>query len=978
MNEKTGHFYCFGPFRLDSRECLLVLEGKPVPLAPKAFEVLLVLVENAGHLVDKDDLMKRLWPGTFVEEANVAKHVSLLRRILSEATNGREYIETVPKRGYRFVVEVKKVAEPEAGSQPQATPGANLTGKKVSHYRVLEVLGGGGMGVVYKAEDLKLGRFVALKFLPEEIASEAKVLERFEREARAASALDHPNICAIHEFGEYDGRPFIAMSLLQGQNLRERIVARAAPFTTDELLNLAIQIGEGLAAAHERGIIHRDIKPANIFITNRNEAKILDFGLAKMTDAGDREGLQCHEAQSQDATTAMALDIRLSLTGVTMGTVPYMSPEQVRGEKLDARTDLFSFGLVLYEMATGQQAFSAGTAAGLHEAILSRTAVSARELNPELPPKVEEIINKALEKDRNLRYQHAADMRTDLQRLKRDSESGRSSAAISGLVVVPDSPHTRFKKLWKTAVLVLLIAVLVAGGSYYRSHQNKRLTEKDTIVLTDFANSTGDANPRRSHSPVNSAAQKRVMLAVLPFQNMSNDPAQEYFSDGLTEETITDLGQLSPEHLGVIARTSAMAYKHTNKTITQIGHELDVDYVLEGSVRREGGEARVSAQLIRVSDQTHLWAQNYERELHDLLQIENELGKAIARQVQINLTPQQEIDLSKMRTINPDAYDLYLKGRYYWNLRNPAAIKESIGYFQQATAQDPNFALAYVGLADAYNIGNILGVYSAKDSLPKAKAAATKALALDPSLAEAHAALGMVKSHYDFDFSGAEREFLKAIELNPNSAYAHFFYSNCYLAPMGRMSEAIAENKKAVELDPLSLPINNFMGMTYLFAEDYEKSYLQFRHTIAMDPTFPLAHLYFSWLLTTMGKYEEGIKENEKSEVLSGASSEDATAEANAMLQAFKTGGERGFWQKNLERALQTQKRPGGGFVAPTDMAAAYALAGDKDSAFEWLDKAYAERDGEGITLLKVVPAFKSLRGDPRFTDLLRRLGLPE
>ena len=426
MNEKTGHLYTFGPFRLDPRECLLFLEGKPVPLAPKAFETLLMLVENAGHLVDKDDLMRRLWPGTFVEEANVAKQVSLLRRILSEATNGREYIETIPKRGYRFVVEVSEIAEPESGSHPQAIPGgANMTGKKVSHYRVLEVLGGGGMGVVYKAEDLKLGRFVALKFLPEEIAGDAKVLERFEREARAASALDHSNICAIHEFGEYDGRPFIAMSLLQGQNLREWIAAKAAPFTTDELLNLAIQIGEGLAAAHEKGIIHRDIKPANIFITNRSEAKILDFGLAKIAYGDDREGLKFHEARSQDATTAVAYDLRLSLTGVAMGTVPYMSPEQVRGEKLDARTDLFSIGLVIYEMATGQQAFSGDTAAALHEAILNRAPAPARELNPELPPRLEEIINKALEKDREARYQTAPEMCADLKRLKLDRESSR-------------------------------------------------------------------------------------------------------------------------------------------------------------------------------------------------------------------------------------------------------------------------------------------------------------------------------------------------------------------------------------------------------------------------------------------------------------------------------------------------------------------------------------------------------------------------
>ncbi len=483
---------------------------------------------------------------------------------------------------------------------------------------------------------------------------------------------------------------------------------------------------------------------------------------------------------------------------------------------------------------------------------------------------------------------------------------------------------------------------------------------------------------KRQHPPANPTPQKRVMLAVLPFQNMSNDPAQEYFSDGLTEETITDLGQLSPEHLGVIARTSAMAYKHTNKTISQIGQELGVDYILEGSVRREGGEARVSAQLIRVADQTHLWAQNYERELHDLLQIENELGKAIARQVQINLTPQQEIDLSRMRTVNPEAYDLYLKGRFYWNQRNPAAIKESIGYLKRATEQDPNFALAYVGLADAYNIGNILGAYSPKESLPEAKAAATKALALDPSLAEAHAALGMVKSHYDFDLAGAQREFLKALELNPNSAYAHLFYSNCYLAPMDRMSEAISENQRALQLDPLSLPINNFMGMTYMFAGNYEKAYQQFQHTIAMDPTFPLAHQYFYFLLAAMGRYEEGIKENEKSEVLSGAGSEDAATEAATRLQAFNTGGEKGFWQNNLERALEELKQPGGEFVSPGDVAAAYALAGDKDSAFKWLDKAYQERDGEDITLLKCDPSYKNLRGDPRFADLLRRLGLPD
>ena len=482
----------------------------------------------------------------------------------------------------------------------------------------------------------------------------------------------------------------------------------------------------------------------------------------------------------------------------------------------------------------------------------------------------------------------------------------------------------------------------------------------------------------RPHSSPQMFPAKRAMLAVLPFQNLSNDPAQEYFSDGLTEETITDLGQLSPAQLGVIARTSAMAYKHTDQTVAQIGHALGVDYILEGSVRRENGRARISAQLIRVSDQTHLWAQSYDtRALHDLLDIQNEIGRAIAEQVQANIAPQYQIELSKMRSASPEAYDLYLKGRFYWNQRTPAALRESIQLFKHATTADPGFAQAYAGLADAYNISNIVGLLSAQDSLPQARAAATRAIELDPSLAEAHAALGMERSHYEFDFPAARAEFLKAIELNPSSAYAHLFYSNCYLMPLGRRAEAIAENRKAIELDPLSLPINNFMGETYLLAGDYSASYKQFRQTIEMDPNFPLPHGYLGGLLEIRGRFPEAIDEREKGERLFGWSPQKASARAAVLLKAFKNGGETGYWKERLIQDLDGMKDSGSN-VSSAPLALDYALAGEKDKTFEYLEKSYQAREGQEVTLLAVDPVWKNLHGDSRFSNLLRRMGLPE
>lgn len=478
------------------------------------------------------------------------------------------------------------------------------------------------------------------------------------------------------------------------------------------------------------------------------------------------------------------------------------------------------------------------------------------------------------------------------------------------------------------------------------------------------------------HASGEATPAMRAMLAVLPFQNLSNDPAQDYFSDGLTEETITDLGQLSPAQLGVIARTSAMAYKHTDKTVGEIGRELGVDCILEGSVRRENGRARISAQLIRVSDQTHLWAQSYEdRNLNDLLDVQNAIGRAIAEQVRVSITPQRQLEMSKMRPVNPEAYDLYLKGRFYWNQRMPSANRESIRYFKEAIAADPNFAMAYAGLADAYNFSTMDDHSSPKDAFPLAREAATRAIQLDPSLAEAHAALGVEKSHFDFDFSGARAEFLKAIELNPNSANAHFFYSSCYLSPMRRSAEAIAENKKALELDPLSLPINTFMGNTYEYAGDYSQAYQQFQHAVAMNPNFAWAHGELMDLLEVMGRFEEAIDERQKADALFEWTPQEASERAARMREALKAGGEKAYWKERLAQDLHREGKPDEfSFV----LAVHYSWVGDKDEAFKWLEKAYEEREGQDLSFLAVDPYWKNLHGDPRFSDLLRRIGLPE
>jgi serine/threonine protein kinase/tetratricopeptide (TPR) repeat protein len=670
MTLQTKHFYAFGPFRFDSGKRVLVRDGVPVPLTPKATEILLVLVEQAGHLVDKDTLINQVWPDAFVEEGNLNKNIFFLRKALGTWEGEREYIETVPKRGYRFVAPISEVTHAEGAPQP-SSPGTNLIGRKVSHYRVLEILGGGGMGVVYKAEDLKLGRRVALKFLPEELGKDPKAVERFEREARATSTLDHPNICAIHEFGEHDGQPFLVMQLFEGKTLRDRL-SQASPFPADALLDIAIQIVSGLDAAHQKGIIHRDIKPANIFITERGEAKILDFGLAKLAldpnEAKESSVTECNGSSAlPEGKTTAGSDPSLTLTGMAMGTAAYMSPEQVRGESLDTRTDLFSFGLILYEMATGQKAFSGDTVPELHNATLNSTPIPIRDLNADRPPGLETIVDRCLEKDRERRYHTAAALRSDLTRTSRETKSK------------PDAGQEMRRWRWLTTALV--VVALVATGIYWRrSYQATTLAERDAVVLADFTNTTGDA--------VFDDALKQGLVVQL-----EQSPFLDLVSDRRVNETLKLMGRHAGDRL-----TPEVAREVCQRTAGKA--------MVEGSIAGLGSHYVLNLKALDCQSGDRLGAEQVEAESREtVLRALGQAATKIRARLGESLATIQRYDapLEQASTKSLEALQAYSLGYKIWAVKGEAA---ALPFFQQATDRDPNFAQAYLACATAYyNLG---------------------------------------------------------------------------------------------------------------------------------------------------------------------------------------------------------------------------------------------------------------------------------
>jgi TolB-like protein/tRNA A-37 threonylcarbamoyl transferase component Bud32/Flp pilus assembly protein TadD len=785
-----------------------------------------------------------------------------------------------------------------------------MIGQTFAHYRILERLGAGGMGVVYRAHDEQLDCDVAIKVLPAASFRDPAARARLLREARTASKLNHPHICTIYEVGEADGQAYIAMELVEGQSLSARLAGGALPL--EQVLRYGLQLADAVAHAHQRGIIHRDLKSANVIITPEGRAKVLDFGLAKRLG---REELTEATTQTMDSLTG---------PGTVVGTLAYMAPEQLRGQPADARSDVWALGVVLCEMAAGQRPFQGQTGFELSSAILSQPPAPLPPGPGGAPPtELRAVIERCLEKEPAQRYQRSEEVRAALEAV----QSG------APLPVWPAWKYALSRRRWLAlaAALVAVVAVVAAldvGGLRGRLLGGGRTLKFDS-------------------------------LAVLPFENLSGDPDQGYLADGIHEALITDLAKLSSLRR-VIARSSAMRYQKTEKPLAQVARELGVDAVITGSVLRSGSRVRVTAHLINAGTEEHLWSDSYERELRDVLSLQNEIVAAITRKTKLQLTPQEQTRLASARPVNPEAYEAYLKGKFYLNRFTPEGFQKGLAYLQQAIEKDPANPLPYAGLALGYSL---IGHEAAPDALTRGKAAAIKALELDDTLAEAHEALAEIKLYQDWDWAGAEQEFRRALALNPSLPEAHTHYG-WYLQLFGRIDEGLAEEKRAREVDPLTPIYTAWLAWQYWEAGRHEEAIKEAQKSLELNPDFPWGLYVLGGVYAQKGMYAEAIAAHQKA-----AAVRPALRWALGVTYALAGRGD-----EARKLAAELKKK-----VTPMDawgLAEVYAALGENDEAFRWLEAAYISRFSFIPWISRHRP-LEPLRSDSRFPDQLRRMNLP-
>lgn len=784
----------------------------------------------------------------------------------------------------------------------------SIVGRKLGHYRIIERIGAGGMGVVYRARDERLEREVALKVLPDGVLADDRARHRFRKEALALSRLNHPNIATVHDFDSADGIDFLVTELIPGISLDHKLGAGALPQA--EVIQIGIQLADGLQAAHREGVIHRDLKPANLRLTPEERLKILDFGLAKTVDPVDGASLTQSMPEAGPA-----------------GTLAYMAPEQLKGEKLDARSDIWAAGAVLYEMATGQLPFKGKTATELADEILHASPPLLQKVQPPLS----DVISKCLEKKPEHRYQSAKELAVDLRRM-----SAQSSVVTVARVRAPRTWRTAMKRTGYAALGLIVLAAALAATNL-GAWRNRLL--------------------------LGTSSRHIESVAVLPLENLSHDPEQEYFADGMTEALITDLAQISA--LKVISRTSVMHYKGTRKTLPEIARELGADAVVEGSVQRSGERVRVTVQLVQASADRHLWADRYERDLHDVLALQDEVASNVAQQIEKRLGGPKASKPSKATTINPEAYEIYLKANYYFDAFD---LQKSVEYYRQAIKLDSDYAPSYAHMAEAYSFMAFFGQLSPGEGWGKVKEAATVAVEKDERLPAGHGALALAKLHYDWDFSGAEREFRRALELNPSDADTHHEYAH-YLMAMGRLAESEAESKRAVELDPVGDDLRSCLCWHSFAARKYDQAVQMAEKFLNAQPTDPWERTILGWSYEQKQMPQQAIAEFKRAvEVTKGES-----FFLSALAHGYAVAGNRHAAEEIL-RTLSDRAQKS--YVSPFDLALIHAALGEKDKAFALLDRAVAEHS-TFLVYSKWEPRLDPLRSDPRFKEILKRIGLP-